>query len=280
MYSTVRGGGSWITDALEKIPTELHIPGYNFCGPNTKLKQRLERGDRGINPLDEACLDHDISYSKTKDSKERHAADRVLADKAWSRVKSSNAKLGERLAALLVTGAMKAKVKLGGGLQLNKKPKTSRANVRKRSSNNHNNKNTLNEKKLLRGVKNAVRKSGRKKVIDASKVAYAAAKKMVKGKKIKKQSVRIIPIPKTGGVLPFLIPLFAGLSATGALAGGATAVARAVNAAAEARNSLKEMQRHNEKMEAIALGNNSKTGSGFYLRPYKSGYGLVVKSKN
>jgi Phospholipase A2-like domain len=286
MYSTVKrgggGSGSWITDAIEKVPIELHLPGYNFCGPNTKLEQRLARGDTGINPLDKACLDHDISYARSKDSKVRHAADRVLADKAWSRVKSSDARLGERLAALLVTGAMKAKVKLGGGLQLNKKRKNksygAKGKIRKSSSCSK----TLDENQLLRGVKKAVKNSKSRNIVDASKVAFVAAKRLAKGKRIKKQTTRIIPIPKTGGVLPFLVPLFAGLSATGALAGGASAVAKAVNAAAEARKSLNEMKRHNEKMEAIALGNNnnSSSGSGFYLRPYKSGYGLVVKSKN
>lgn len=38
---------------------------------------------------------------------------------------------------------------------------------------------------------------------------------------------RIIPLPKTGGILPF-IPIFAGLSALGSLTGGAADVANAV----------------------------------------------------
>ena len=28
---------------------------YNFCGPNTKLEERLARGDEGINRLDQVC---------------------------------------------------------------------------------------------------------------------------------------------------------------------------------------------------------------------------------
>ena len=40
---------------------------------------------------------------------------------------------------------------------------------------------------------------------------------------------RILPVlAKTGGMLPFLIPMFAGLSATGALAGEAAGIAKAV----------------------------------------------------
>jgi Phospholipase A2-like domain len=260
-------GSGWVTDALEKIPAELHIPGYNFCGPNTKLKERLERGDVGVNPLDEACREHDIAYSKTRDTAQRHVADKILAEKAWKRVKSSNAKLGERLSAMLVTGAMKAKVKLGGGMGASKCCKK-----------NTNKKNSLEQK--LRDVKKVVKKSGIKDVKEASKLACAAARTSMKKTRIVNKKPRIIPIPKSGGVVPFLIPLFAGLSATGALAGGAAAVARAVNQASNARKSLGEMKRHNQHMEAIAIGNSKKNGAGFFLKPYKKGYGLVIKPKN
>ena len=63
------------------------MPGYRFCGPGTKLEERLARSDRGINELDEACREHDIAYSKYKDNEPRGIADRVLAGKAWERVK-------------------------------------------------------------------------------------------------------------------------------------------------------------------------------------------------
>ena len=57
---------------------------------------------------------------------------------------------------------------------------------------------------------------------------------------------RILPISdKIGGALPYLIPLFAGLSATGALAAGAAGVAKAANDARSAREQLKENKRHN-----------------------------------
>jgi len=48
--------------SLEKENREFHIPGYNFCGPGTKVFTRLIRGDKGINKLDEACKCHDIEY--------------------------------------------------------------------------------------------------------------------------------------------------------------------------------------------------------------------------
>jgi len=36
---------------IDALPFELHIPGYQFCGPRTHLEKRLVRGDRGINSL-------------------------------------------------------------------------------------------------------------------------------------------------------------------------------------------------------------------------------------
>lgn len=89
--------------------------GYQYCGPGTKLKKRLARGDPGINKLDQACKVHDIAYSKFSDSAHRSVADRILAKKAWERAKESDASLGERAAALAVTAAMKAKTAFGGG---------------------------------------------------------------------------------------------------------------------------------------------------------------------
>ncbi|WP_227553302.1 hypothetical protein, partial [Acinetobacter baumannii] len=41
----------------------MHIPGYQFCGPATRLNKRLARGDAGVNKLDGwACKEHDITY--------------------------------------------------------------------------------------------------------------------------------------------------------------------------------------------------------------------------
>ena len=72
-------------DALiDLLPFELHPPGYKFLGPGTKLSERLERGEVGVNPLDEACRQHDIVYSIEKGN--RRKADRVLAEHAFSRM--------------------------------------------------------------------------------------------------------------------------------------------------------------------------------------------------
>lgn len=109
-------GSGLVNSLINKLPIELHIPGYKFCGPGTKLTERLARGDRGINILDESCREHDIAYANEKDLKERHKADKVLASAAVQRFKSSSTPLGERLAALGVAGIMKVKVRLGMGL--------------------------------------------------------------------------------------------------------------------------------------------------------------------
>jgi Phospholipase A2-like domain len=113
----VTRGRGLVNTIINKLPFEAHLPGYNFLGPGTKLQKRLERGDRGVNPLDEAAKEHDIAYSRSESLPERHKADQILENKAWSRVKSKDASLGEKAAAWIVTNTMKAKRKLGMGLR-------------------------------------------------------------------------------------------------------------------------------------------------------------------
>jgi len=107
--------------AINALPFELHIPGYQFCGPGTRLTKRLARSDEGINPLDAACREHDIAYSRSNDLTDRHTADKVLADKALGRVTARDSALSERAAAAAVWTAMKAKTKIGMGMKSKKK---------------------------------------------------------------------------------------------------------------------------------------------------------------
>lgn len=217
--STIRGRGL-LNTLINKLPFELHIPGYQYCGPGTNLEKRLARGDKGVNPLDEACRVHDIVYSRTNHISERNKADQVLEKAASNRLKASNTSLSERMAALGVKGAMKIKRKLGMGFKKrNKKP--------------------------AKGKKGGSLKKRRNKV--------------------KRQ--RIIPAPKKGGFLPFLLPL---LGALGAVGGGAASIAKAVNDAKAQSKQLDEQKRHDLEME------QSVKGKGLYLRPYK-GYGLYSK---
>ena len=106
---------------INKLPFELHIPGYNFCGPGTKLQAQLARGDVGINKLDDTCKLHDIAYAENTDINSRHVADLQLAKKAWERVVTSDSTIGEKAAALLVSKLMKGNVKMGASLKNKKK---------------------------------------------------------------------------------------------------------------------------------------------------------------
>lgn len=286
MYKTGRGV---INAAINKLPFELHIPGYQYCGPGTKLKKRLERGDPGINPLDKACKSHDIAYEEHKSGKERTAADRLLASAAWKRVKSKDAGLGERTAALAIASAMKTKIglsKFGAGL---KGPHQRAKSIRKKKCcKNRKKKKTKTTKMMMKTKKcttfnNLVKHTKivlkKNKPTSSNEIldcALGAAKHVVgQGRKGKISVPRIIPLPKTGGMLP-LIPIFAGLSALGSLAGGATSIVRAIGATKQAKEALEESQRHNNTMEAIAIG-RSREGDGLYMRPYKTGYGLYLQ---
>jgi len=111
-----------INRAVDALPVELHLPGYRFCGPGTKLSARLARGEHGINELDEACREHDIAYAEYKDNERRSIADRKLAEKAWERAKAWNSGISEGAYAAAVATAMKAKSTLGGGRSRRKTP--------------------------------------------------------------------------------------------------------------------------------------------------------------
>lgn len=113
--------GTVLNKAVDLLPVELHIPGYQYCGPGTKLNKRLNRGDPGVNKLDAACKLHDIAYARHSDTTSRAKADRELAERAWTRVKAADAGLAEKAAAWTVTNLMKAKAKFGGGRVRRKK---------------------------------------------------------------------------------------------------------------------------------------------------------------
>lgn len=245
----VSEGSGLINKLIDKLPVEVHLPFYNYCGPGTKLTERLSRGDRGINYLDEACREHDISYSKSQDLKHRHEADKILEKKAIKRIKAFDSTPGEKIAAIGVAGAMKVKRKLGMGIKRRTKRGTSI---------------TFND--AVQRARNAILGSKFTDIKTAAKSALTA----VKRKKIKQPQKRIIQIPKSGGFLP-LIPLFSALSALGALSGGAAGIAKAVNDAKNARDRLEEEKRHDRAMEQVKIGN------GLYLKPYKKGCGLYLK---
>lgn len=273
-------GRGILNNTIDKLPFEMHLPGYQFCGPGTKLKERLNAGQKGINELDQACRIHDIAYDNSANLKNREIADNLLTEKAWKRAKSKNASFGEKLAALTVTGLMKTKSAIGAGMQTRKKIKKTKKKKTKKKKNS-----TAKIGRLLhtavKSAKIALNKENPKTMSDAVRVAIQAAKSSMENNPLTSPSPkniyniqRVIPVPKIGGVLP-LIPIFAGLSAIGALAGGSAAVANAIVTANNAKQQLKETERHNQMMEAIALGRNRR-GDGVFLKPYRSGLGLYT----
>lgn len=197
---------------------------------------------------------------------DRHKADWELENRAWERAKAKDAKFGEKTAAWFVTSAMKAKRKLGMGMK-------------KRGGSLSFSKHVLIP--ILNGIKNSLEASGKglgtkkdihKSSLQALRTARAAIKKAGGRKKIRVP--RIIPFSsKVGGILP-LIPIFAGLSALGSIAGGASAIAQTVIGAKNAKKKLEEDKRHNTAMEEIG-----KKGSGLYLKKMKRGYGLFLKKQ-
>lgn len=239
------------------------------------MKKRIVNGDQGINGLDKACKQHDIAYDIHPSGIERKKADNILASAAWDRFKSSDASIGERISALSVAGIMKAKTKIGMGVKpiKNKNKVGKKKNVAKKKC----------AKKILRSAISVAKKSLLNKnassVKEATKLALSAATAAVRQEKIPKRDLvdrapRIIPVPKTGGIIP-LIPVFAGLSALGALMGGTASVVNAVNTTKNAKKALNESSRHNQMMESIALGKDT-SGEGVYLRPYRKGLGVYL----
>ena len=106
----------------------MHIPEYQFCGPGTHLEKRLARGDRDINPLDAACREHDIAYSRSKDLTKRHVDDKIFAENAeW--ITAKNSTFGERTVAAAVWAAMKIKTKIGTDLKMKKKKKPTKKRI-------------------------------------------------------------------------------------------------------------------------------------------------------
>lgn len=99
--------GHSIKKAMNDLSVEAHLPGgYQYCGPGTHLKERIKRGDPGINTLDKACKKHDIAYDYSPSDMFRKSADIDLLKEAFAVLSSKNVSFGERCAALAVVSAM------------------------------------------------------------------------------------------------------------------------------------------------------------------------------
>lgn len=218
--------GGDLVSGINKLGVELHIPGYQYCGPGTKVLKRIARGDQGINKLDKACKQHDLKYLTYSDLQNRHIADKQLAEEAWNIVKSKDASYSEKAAAYAVTNIMKLKRKFGMGINksvINKKMSYIQYGV------------TLSEKqqkKIIKGetvrIKH-VNLTGNVKLPLTKTQIDKIQKCKIENKgidiKLSKAQIKDIDTTKTGGFLPALIPLIAPLIAKGLITGTAAAVA-------------------------------------------------------
>jgi len=247
---------------ITNLPIELHLPGYQFFGPGTKLAERLKRGDKGINALDAACREHDITYSQFKDLKNRHQADNILAERAWERFKANDSGLKERSAACFVTNAMKTKVHFGLGMTKNKsrrRQRKSKSASNKKQRRRHRQTKKKSFASIVSQTRRILKRRNPTSIDGAIQISqqsippsFQRGQRRRRGRLRLANSIsnipRVIPLPKIGGFLP-LIPILTGLGALGGLASGGSAVAKAINA----------------------------MGKALFLKPYKKGYGLFYK---
>ncbi|CAH1107456.1 unnamed protein product [Psylliodes chrysocephalus] len=210
-------GSGLLNDFINNLPFELHWPGKNYLGPGTKLNERLARGDKPVDKLDEAAMEHDIFYRDHKNVKERHQADEILENKAWERVLYPNSTLNEKIPAWLnlndnqlkkVSSAYKKKV--GVTIQL-----------KNEQIGNGNNKFILKQRQI-----NKLNK----------------AKNNGTGIRLELKYDQI----KSGGFLPLLL---AGIGALGSLIGAGSAIANTVINKKAKDKELEEQQRHNKTIE-------------------------------
>jgi len=137
-------GQGIIQKLVEMLPFEMHIPGYNYCGPGTKLDKRLKRGDKGINRVDEVCKKHDIAYRDAQNMEDIKIADNNMLQ-ALDEIKDPT--MGERIGKVIAKTGIKAKKLLGSGAQIYcvKCKKIT-------ATNNISEKTTKNKRRMLTGV--------------------------------------------------------------------------------------------------------------------------------
>lgn len=156
-----------------------------------------------------------------------------LDERAWSRVRSKNARIGEKASVWLVTNAMKLKRKLGMGIYLRRRKSKSGDGPSNRK------RRVTRQKPKLLAFRNVVTPT--REIVKGnggSDIELAMANGAVRNvEDVRDMRIPcVISIPKTGGVLPFLISLVAGLSTIGALSGGAADITNAVGSAKDAKN--------------------------------------------
>jgi len=77
----IKNGSGVFNTLLNKLNNampELHLPGYNYCGPFTKLDKRLARGAEPVNKLDAGCKER-VFFTVTINIQKKH----ILLIKNW-----------------------------------------------------------------------------------------------------------------------------------------------------------------------------------------------------
>lgn len=267
--------GSGLANRLiDSLPFPLHLPGYNYAGPGTPLERHLEAGVKPTNKLDEAAMYHDIAYSKTKDTAKRSIADRILENKAWERVKATDATLGEKGNAWLVTNAMKLKRLTGQGVsQANPQYTQYRINL-----DDTERKKLAEAVQLHRPVTVIIRNQRTKDAISneiqvpltqyqVQKMKNAASRNV--NVKLTFSKRQLEHMSKEGGFLPALPALIAASPAVTAVV---TSLFKAYNDKKTNDRLIDEKIRHNRAIE-------EKSGEGVYLRRKPTGNGIFLRKK-
>ena len=99
---------SVLDNLIDLLPFEMHVPGYKFCGRETKLAEHIQCSDIGINPLDEAYRQYDLSYNNP--SSNRRQADRILAEYAFPRMLAGEIPPDERTVTMMTACCMVSKI--------------------------------------------------------------------------------------------------------------------------------------------------------------------------
>ena len=100
---------SVIDNLIDNLPVELHLPTYEYLGPGTRVEERVARGDGGNNPLDIAARAHDLAYLNNEN---RHLADKILTNRAFSRLLASDSETEDKAAALLTVCCLFGKLSI------------------------------------------------------------------------------------------------------------------------------------------------------------------------
>ena len=114
-------GGSLLNKIINNLPVEMHLPGYNFAWPGTKLNKRLnsdmtpKEWSKPINHVDKAAYHHDLCYLKNNDTATRNS----VCDKNMLKELEGiyNPSLRERMDRGLVSTLIGTKKRFGWGLE-------------------------------------------------------------------------------------------------------------------------------------------------------------------